>query len=138
MSWFAEDAERYTFEIVDPDDPSAKATVTCKRLNAGDHAAVVDLLHDDERGEGETRMLIVARAIVGWTLPVPYSEASLAGLAPAVFLQIWAGIRQEDVNPFGQAALLVASQRSEAEASTAMDSPAPAEPAAAAGESPSS
>lgn len=130
MPWFSEEAELYEIEIVDPDDPDVTATVTCKRLNAGDHAAVVDALHDEERGEGETRMIIVERAVTGWSLPQAYSPAMLAGLKPEVFLQIWAGIRQEDVNPFVQAALLAASRLPEAEASTATENPAPAEPAA--------
>lgn len=138
MAWFTSDAETYSFEIVDPDDPEQKATVTCRRLNADDHAKVVDSLNDDERGEGETRMIIVGAAIVSWSLEEAYSPAMLRGLDPRVFLQIWAGIRQEDVNPFGAAALLVAGQRSAAEASTDTASPAPAEPADDVGESPTS
>jgi hypothetical protein len=133
VGWFSESADTYEIEIVDPDDESLTATITCKRLTAGDHADVVDAMHDEERGEGRVRQLIVERAVVGWTLPEAYSPGMLAGLKPEVFLQIWAGIRQEDVNPFARAALLAASHAAAAEATTPTDDPAPAEPAPADG-----
>lgn len=136
MGFFSEDAETYEIEIVDPDDETTVATVTCKRLSAGDHAAVVDALYDDEHGEGASRMVIIERAVVGWSLPQAYSKAMLAGLKPEVYLQIWAGLRQEDVNPFVQAALLAASRKTEAEATTPTGSPAPAASADAADASP--
>jgi hypothetical protein len=135
VAWFTENAETYEIEIVDPDDETVKATITCKRLSAGDHADVVDAMHDDESGEGHVRFLIVERAVTGWSLPEAFSPAMLAGLKPEVFLQIWAGIREEDVNPFGRAARLAASLKQEPEASTTTDDPATAEPAAAGVES---
>lgn len=138
MGWFTDNADTYEIEIVDPDDESNKATITCKRLTAGDHADVVDLMHDDEEGEGQVRRLIVQRAVVGWTLPEAYAPAMLDGLKPEVFLQIWAGIRSEDVNPFGPAVRLAASLKTAAAGTQPEGSPAPAEPAPADGESPTS
>ncbi len=130
MAWFSENAETYKIEIVDPDDEAIRATVTCKRLTAGDHADIVDVLFDEERGEGGQRLLIVERAVVGWTLPEAYTPAMLSGLKPEVFLQIYAGIKDVDVNPFAPAARLAASLKREEAATTGMETPAPAEPAA--------
>jgi hypothetical protein len=142
VPWFAEQLETHAVEIVN--DAGDKAVVTCRRLNAGDHAAVVDKMMDDEAGEGEVRIELVKRAVVSWTLTdaegnlVPYSEAMLLGLAPEYFLQIYAGLKKEDVNPFMRAAALSASLKVAAADTPPTGTSAPAASVADAGESPTS
>jgi len=134
VTWLASEAEHYTIDVLDP-ETGDRATVTCKRLTAADHAKVQDAQFDEERGEGHARFVIVSHAVVSWTIPVgPYSPDMLAAIDPSVFLQIYAGIRSEDVSPFAQAARAIVELRKEAEASPPQESPAPADAASDAAE----
>lgn len=133
MGWFASEEEHYTVDVLEPDSDE-RGVVTCKRLTAGEHAQVQDAMYDAEQGEGSARFILVKNAVVSWTLPIPYTESTLASLSPVVFQQIYVGIKKEDVNPFAQAALAAARLRAEAADSPTTESPVPVEPVAAGGE----
>lgn len=127
MPWLSEEAETYKVEVRNPDNPEEVAEVTLRRLNAGQHAEVQDSMFDEEKGEGHTRLVIVRHAIVDWTLPVgAYSPDKVQALDPAVFLQIYAGIKKEDLNPFGQAVRLAVSPKTKAAGTRRKGSRAPA------------
>lgn len=75
-----------------------KGTVTLRRLNAGDQAAIQDTLRmslseeaDASMALGTMRMLTVQRALIKWSWegPQPSPEA-IAQLEPEVFEQIYA------------------------------------------------
>lgn len=112
MPWFASEAETYDVEVIlreeDEDGQvlvDERATVTLKRLSAGEHAVVQDAMFDDEQGEGHTRLVLVQAVVVAWTIPGgPPTEARIVELDESVFLQIYAGIKAADVNPFAAAA----------------------------------
>lgn len=135
MGWFADDEDVYTVDVLEH-ETKLKGVVTCRRLNAKQHAEVQDAMFDAEEGEGSARWLIVKNVIVKWDLEVPegkekvpYSEAALAALSPVVFQQIYAGIKREDVNPFVPAFAAIAELRREQAATPSTEPPAPAEPA---------
>lgn len=75
-----------------------KATVTLRRLNAGDQAAIQDTLRmgigegaDATPALGTMRMLTVQKSLVDWTLPGPKpSPEAISQLDPEVFDQIYA------------------------------------------------
>lgn len=88
--------EPYTREVEAPD--GEKGTVTLRRLNAGDQAAIQDTLRmslsedaDASLAIGTMRMLTVNRALLDWSWPGPKpSPEAVSQLEPEVFEQIYA------------------------------------------------
>lgn len=131
MGLFSADLDVYHAVVVDPDDTERRYTIDLRRLDAGQHAKVDDILFDLERGEGEYRLALITAAIAGWDIdgagaPTP---DKIAGLRPEVLQQIWAQLDSRDVNPFSAADQLVGLTREPATAKT--EPPAPADAAAA-------
>ena len=87
--------EPYTRTIKTPE--GEEGTVTLRRLNAGDQAAIQDTLRmslsedaDASLALGTMRMLTVQRAVIDWDWPGPKpSSESIAQLEPDVFEQIY-------------------------------------------------
>lgn len=122
MSWFSSEADRYTGELYDVDDPTKPPeTVTFKRLTAGEYAEVQDIIFDPDRGEGAVRMAIISRALVSWTLQEELTEAILSALKPEVFQQLWLLVDERDVNPFSAARAAAARTETAADAGSTND-----------------
>lgn len=83
------------------------AEVTYRPLNAGDHAAIQDVLRSTNQDEdrwalelGSMRILAVEKAVVDWTIPgAKPTPESIRQLAPPVFDQIYAHVRLGSENP---------------------------------------
>lgn len=116
MGWLA-DKTRYSRKVYDPSDKTpdgerVSANVEFRVLNAGDRLAIASkaskiIGKPDEDGEEfapEQSMDMAAfqfgavrRAVVSWDLPFPVSEATLRGLHPDVFDQLFAYVSFGDI-----------------------------------------
>lgn len=100
MGFFIANDKPYEKEIEAPD--GEKGTVTLRRLNAGDQAAIQDTLRmsisEDEAADasmaiGTARMLTVNRALINWSWPGPKpSPEAISQLEPSVFEQIYSHV----------------------------------------------
>jgi hypothetical protein len=106
MAFFVENTTT-EHEITDP-VTGEKASVTIRKLNAGDTAAIQDTIRmtlgekpDAEFKLGEFRLLMVERALVAWSLPKPVTPMTIRALEPDVFEQIFNIVNQQgtDNNP---------------------------------------
>lgn len=88
MSWFVDGT--YDVEVIN--SAGEKASVTLRKLNAGDQAAIHDSIAVSEDAAeiklGTIKLLMVTRAVEKWDLPLAPTEASIKSLEPAVFDQI--------------------------------------------------
>ena len=82
-------------EVTSPSGEKGK--VMLRRLNAGDQAAIQDMLRmsvdegDTQLAMGSMRLLTVRRAVVSWDFG-PCSEETIAQLEPDVFEQIFSAV----------------------------------------------
>lgn len=96
MGWFTETS---TYEKPVKSPEGEEATVTYRRLNAGDLAEIQDSLRvledsgDTTLAIGTMRQLTVQKAVVNWTIPGPKpSVEAIAQLDPKVFEQVYGGV----------------------------------------------
>jgi hypothetical protein len=98
--------ENYDVVVIDPDDGN-EITVTLKRLNANDKAALDDSLRMQFEDEGRVRaemklgtwrMLTVQRAVVDWDSPLDPKPTPgiIANLKPDIFEQLYEAIEAND------------------------------------------
>lgn len=126
----ASELPTYTIDVLDEQD--VEYSVTLRRLSAGDHAEVQDLMFsgDEDTGtEGRTRLMLVQKTVVTWTKPDvgPPTPATISDLPPGEMLQIYVQIDDRDLNPFTAAvAARVKLQATRDTAKTEAPAPAPA------------
>jgi hypothetical protein len=128
MTWFTP-TEKYVREVESPGGD--KAEVTFRVLNAGDMAAIQDLMRmsfgDDDNHDaalliGTMRQLTVQKAVVDWTIPGPKpTPESIAQLEPDVFDQLYGhaqiGAAKEEVPPTNGAGETAAKRKTAAKSS---------------------